>query len=187
MSANAMLEARVRNLEAKTGKTLDAWLAIVRRSKLEKHREVVDFLKTRYGLGHSTAGMIFQTYKGGGAAWEENADALLDQLFSGKHAGLRKTHDALAKAIRALGRDLRVEPRRTYVSLSSRTQFGLIRPGAGRLDLGLTLPGVPAKGRLEAAKSLGSDRITHRIALSSPSDIDAEVLRWIAKARSLRM
>jgi len=65
--------------------------------------------------------------------------------------------------------------------------FGLVRPGAGRLDLGLILPGVASTGRLRIAKSLGSDRITHRIALTKPAEVDAEVLRLVAKARSARM
>ena len=185
-NAIAMLEARVRNLEAKTGKTLAQWLEVVRKSKLDTHREVIAFLMTKHQLGRGTAGMIFQTFKGGGAAWDENADALVDALFAGKHADQRPTYEALVKAVKALGPDVRVEPRRTYVSLASRSIFGLARPGAGRLDLGLMLPGVAPTGRLQIAKSLGSDRITHRIALEKPADVDAPVLRWLAKARAAK-
>ena len=148
-----------------------------------KPSEIVEFLKTKHGLGHSTASMLFQTFKGGGAASEENAGALVDALFAGKHAGQRATYQALVKAARSLGPDVRVEPRRTYVSLASKTMFGLARPGAGRLDLGLILPGVRPARRLLLAKSLGSDRITHRIALTKPTDVDAEVVRFLSAAR----
>jgi len=182
-----MLEARVKNLEAKTGKTLTQWLDVIRKSKLEKFREVAAFLKEKHGLGGTTAAMLFQTFKGGGAAWDGNAEALVDALFAGKHAAQRPIYEALVKTVRGLGPDVRVEPRRTYVTLASKTMFGLIRPGAGRLDLGLILPGVASTGRLRIAKSLGSDRITHRIALTKRAEVDAEVLRLVAKARSARM
>jgi hypothetical protein len=182
-AVSAMLQTRIRNLEARSGKKLAQWLDIIRKSKLQRPSEVVELLKTKHGLGHSTASMLFQTFKGGGAAWEENADALVEALFAGKHAPLRPIYEALAVAARSLGPDIRIEPRRTYVALASKAMFGLARPGAGRLDLGLMLPGVRPARRLLLAKSLGSDRITHRIALTRPADVDAEVLRYLAAAR----
>jgi len=52
-----------------------------------------------------------------------------------------------------------------------------------RADLGLAL-GVQAETeRLFAKPPQGaSDRITHRIELWSPDDVDAEVVRWLKKA-----
>jgi hypothetical protein len=62
-------------------------------------------------------------------------------------------------------------------------QFGAIQPStADRVDLGLVLPGVKAQGRLEATANVGGGRVTHRIALRSPREVDAEVRRWLKEA-----
>jgi hypothetical protein len=50
------------------------------------------------------------------------------------------------------------------------------------VDLGLVLPGVKPQGRLEATKTVGGGRVTHRIALRSPKDVDAEAKRWLCEA-----
>ncbi len=73
--------------------------------------------------------------------------------------------------------------RKTYVSLVRKRQFGAIQPSTtDRVDLGLVLPGVEPTGRLEATTTVGGGRVTHRIALRSPKDVDAEVRRWLKVA-----
>jgi hypothetical protein len=41
---------------------------------------------------------------------------------------------------------------------------------------------MPATDRLRAAGSFGSGRITHRVALAGPRDVDAEVKRYLREA-----
>ena len=73
--------------------------------------------------------------------------------------------------------------RKTYVTLIRRRQFGIIQASTKtRIDLGLVLPDVAPKGRLEPSSGLGSDRITHKVVLSKPTDVDDEVTRWIKVA-----
>jgi len=85
--------------------------------------------------------------------------------------------------VRRLGKDVAPSARKIYVSLVRRRQFGALQPStADRLDLGLVLPGVKPQGRLEATKTVGGGRVTHRIALRSPKDVDAEVKRWLREA-----
>ena len=45
----------IRNLEEKTGKSIDAWVAIARGPGKTKHKEIVDYLKAEHGLGHGYA------------------------------------------------------------------------------------------------------------------------------------
>lgn len=86
-------------------------------------------------------------------------------------------------AARKLGKDVTPNARKTYVSLVRKRQFGAIQPStADRVDLGLVLPGVGARGRLEVTTTVGGGRVTHRIALRSPKDVDAEVRRWLTVA-----
>lgn len=73
--------------------------------------------------------------------------------------------------------------RKTYVSLVRKRQFGAIQPSTtDRVDLGLVLPGVTAGGRLAASTTVGAGRVTHRIALRSPKDVDDFVRRWLKEA-----
>ncbi len=51
-----------------------------------------------------------------------------------------------------------------------------------RVDLGLVLPGVRAKGALVASKNVGGGRVTHRIALEKKSDFNAEAKKWLKAA-----
>ena len=48
----------VANLKEKTGKTLDAWLKVVSKSKLAKHREIVNLLKSEHAVTHGYANLI---------------------------------------------------------------------------------------------------------------------------------
>jgi hypothetical protein len=58
----------------------------------------------------------------------------------------------------------------------------MIQPsGAGRLDVGLILPAVPAAGRLEPAGSFNA-LFTHRVRVTSADDIDPALVDWLRMA-----
>ena len=47
-----MLASMIANLKEKTGKSLDEWVAIAKKTKLAKHGEIVSHLKSEYEMGH---------------------------------------------------------------------------------------------------------------------------------------
>ena len=106
-----------------------------------------------------------------------------DALYTGKKAALRPLHDELMAMVHAMGPDVSLAPKKGYVSLRRpRKQFAMIQPsGAGRIDLGLILPGVPAAGRLEAAGSFNA-LFTHRVRVTSAGDLDDALAAWLAAA-----
>jgi hypothetical protein len=65
-------------------------------------------------------------------------------------------------------------PRRTFASIEPSTKT--------RIDLELRLEAVEAEGRLEPPKGVGQSAMTHKIALTSPDDVDAVVLAWLRRA-----
>ena len=74
-------------------------------------------------------------------------------------------------------------PRKTYVTLTRKRQFAAIQPSTlTRVDLGLVLPGVKAKGRLQESDRVGGGRVTHCIALTKVGDFNAEVKKWLKAA-----
>jgi hypothetical protein len=70
------------------------------------------------------------------------------------------------------------------VPLYRKHVFAQIKPTTNtRIDLGFALGARRAEGRLiDTGGFARKDRITHRIPISSASDIDAEVERWLRTA-----
>ncbi len=108
---------------------------------------------------------------------------MADALYTGKKAALRPLHDQLMAVVDACGADVSLVPKKGYISLRRpRKQFAMIQPSAaGRIDLGLILPGVPVGGRLEPAGSFNA-LFTHRVRVTSGGDLDDALAGWLAAA-----
>jgi len=170
----------VANLEAKTGKTVDAWVKLVQAEKLGKHGEMVAFLKSRHGLGHGYANLVAHSVAGGGT-FTRGDDPVAEQ-YAGARAPLRPIYDALVAAVQKFGSDVEVAPKKANVSLRRSKQFALLQPStATRFDVGLNLKGVPPAGRLEASGSF-SAMVSHRVRLESVKDVDKELIGWLKQA-----
>ncbi len=175
-----MAAKMVANLKEKTGKTLPQWLKLAAKAQAAKHGELVKHLKAEHGLTHGYANLVahehFRAAAGGGA------DDPVAAQYSGKKEALRPIYDKLVQAVAKLGRDAELSPKKSYVSLRRSVQFGLIQPStATRVDVGLNLKGVPPDGRLEAAGSWNG-MVTHRVRVSSPNEVDAQLKRWLKQA-----
>lgn len=183
LSPKAMMELIVRNLPQKTGKSLDQWVEIVKRSAPASPKEKVDWLKATHGLGHITAQIIASTAEGDAEEYD-NPEQLVDALFGAGREGLRDIYAAVLKTIKPLA-NARPLPCKTYIPLYNRVQFALLKPtGRDRLDLYLALgKDVPAHDRLEPIKPDGS-RMSHRVRISIPKDVDREVKSWLKQAHA---
>lgn len=171
----------IANLPEKTGKLLDQWLVIVKKSKLEKHGDIVRLLKTDHGIGHGFANLIAHKSLASDAGSADSEDLVAAQ-YSGAKAALKPIHDKLIKVVEGFGKDVELSPKKAYVSLRRSKQFALIQPStATRLDLGLNLKGVAPKGRLEASGSWNA-MVTHRVKLSNAIEVDAELKAWLKAA-----
>lgn len=53
-----MTDSMLHNLEEKTGKNLDQWIQIVNGSKVTKHKGMINYLKSEYGLIYGYANLI---------------------------------------------------------------------------------------------------------------------------------
>ena len=172
----------IRNLESSTGKSIDAWIATARATGLAKHGQIVALLKQDHGLSHGYANQI--ALRALAPAESPGASAVdpVDTLYSGAKACLRAIHEALTAAIRGFGSDVEFSPKKSYVSVRRSKQFALIQPStASRVDLGLILKKVPAKGRLEESGSFNA-MFTHRVRLASPVEVDSELIAWLRQA-----
>lgn len=177
------LQAQIRNIEATYGKPMSEWQAIIAASGMTKHTDVVNMLKSDYGMTHGAAHRVSifarQAAKPAGTG---HAGDPLSGMYTGKKAGLRPLHDALMNAIEALGDDIELAPKKGYVSVRRRKQFAMIQPSAaGRIDLGLILRDVPMDPRLESAAGFNA-LFTHRVRLFRTADIDTQLIGWLERA-----
>lgn len=176
----AATQTMIENLEKNTGKSLDEWVAIAQSSGLEKHGQIVNFLKTEHGFTHGFANLV-AAYARETAAILQNDDDLVAKQYSGKEA-LRPIYEALIVAIEEFGDDVQIAPKNAYVSLRRNKQFGLIQPSTKtRVDVGINLAGVAADGRLEPSGSFNG-MVSHRVRLSRTDEVNDELVGWLRQA-----
>ena len=178
-TAEEGIEAQARNIEARYGKTMPEWFAVIAASGLSKHTEVVAMLKAEHSMAHGAAHRVSLLYREAAAPAPASADAAVGALYSGKKASLRPLHDRLITVIGTFGPDVTTAPKKGYLSIRRKKQFAMIQPsGAGRFDVGLILRDTPPSGRLEAAGSFNA-LFTHRVRVTSADDIDTALTEWL--------
>lgn len=176
-----MLASMEANLPEKTGKTLREWLKLVKASGAAKHGEIVKLLKSEHGMTHGYANLVAHRALASSADMADGDDLVAAQ-YAGKKADLRPLYDRIAKSVSGFGGDAELAPKKTYVSLRRKKQFGLVQPStATRLDVGLNLGDTPPSGRLEASGSFNA-MVSHRVRVEKAADIDAELIGWLKAA-----
>jgi predicted transport protein len=182
MENQAMADKMIANLQEKTGKSLEEWIAIVKNEKIEKHKAIIDFLKTEHGFTYGFANLVAHKSQATDAGSVENTDDLITEQYSKGKEALRPLYDKLISAINAFGADVDVAPKRAYVSIRRKKQFAIIQPSTKtRLDIGINLKDHPTTDRLEASGSFNG-MVSHRVRTSELGDINNELIAWIKTA-----
>jgi Domain of unknown function (DUF5655)/Domain of unknown function (DUF4287) len=183
----------IRDLPHKTGRTLEDWIELVKKSGPATEQERRSWLKAEHGLGTNTAWWIAERAGGKGMedgdpdAYLKAAEEYVEAMYAGPKAGLRPIYDKTLKICLGLGNDVRACPCKTIVPLYRRHVFAQIKPTTRtRLDFGFSFGDRKASGRLvDTGGFAKKDRITHRIPLTSLADIDEEVKRCLRLAYDL--
>lgn len=175
-------ETMVKNIEARTGKTIAQLAQVIARSGLTKHGEIRSMLMERFDLGHGQANSVVHlALKSDGesaAAARGLSDVgVLDEIYTGKKADLRPVHDKVLEILGALG-EYEVAPKKGYVSYRRKKQFVMVGPKTNRaVELGFGAKNLPAHERLKEMPPNSMCRYTTRI--GGPAEVDAEVRKWI--------
>jgi len=186
----AMTQKWVGELKQKTGRSLDEWLRLIKKSGPKDEKERREWLKTEHGLGTNSAWWLAERAAGKGDevgdpdAYLQAAEGYVEAMFSGRKAGLRPIYNALLKTGLKIGKDVKACPCQTIVPLYRNHVFAQIKPTTQtRIDLGFALGEMKPKGRLiDTGGFAKKDRITHRIPITSLEDIDDEVKHWLKVA-----
>lgn len=183
MTPEQMRRAIIHNLPEKTGRSLEEWIDILTSGGPGSRKERISRLKSEYGLGHGQAQTIVSEAEKPADYRPPMPTELIEAQYSGDKAALKPIFDRLIKAAKGLGKDVTIDPRKTYVSLQRQRQFGLIQPATKtRVDVGLVLPGARSGARLKDAGSFGSGRTTHKVGLTRPQEVDGELVGWLKSA-----
>ena len=169
-----------KGLLEKTGKSLEYWIDLVKQIGIEKHKEIISYLKTEHGFTYGYANFVALKAKKSDAG-SIDADELLTNQYKGKE-GLLLIYEKLIAEIDKFGNDITKTPKKDSMSIIRKRQFALIKPATKtRIDLGLKIKDKPVEGRLEKSGPFGT-MCTHRIQLTSVSDVDSEVIGWLREA-----
>lgn len=171
----AQIETMAANLADKTGRTLDEWVALARAQGFDKHGHIIGYLKSEHGLTHGYANLVATEARRQPATEVDHVAA----QYTGPKAALRPLYEDVIASALALGPDVEVAPKKTYVSLRRSKQFALVKPATrSQLEIGLNLAGEPGTDRLRPATGMCS----HSVRIGAAEELDDELRGWIEAA-----
>src|SRR6185295_8271335 len=130
----AMTQKWVAELKQKTGRSVEEWLQLIKKSgpKDEKERRV--WLKSEHGLGTNTAWWLAERSVGKGEdvdnpdTYLAAAEGYVENMFSGAKSALRPIYDQMLKVGLKVGKDVKACPCQTIVPLYRNHVFAQIKP-----------------------------------------------------------
>lgn len=174
------LGTQLKNIEQRSGKSLQQLHALLDGAGLDKHGAMVALLKQELGLGHGDANTVVHLYRRAAEEKAGGAGDPVDALYSGAKADLRPIHDRVMSAVEGFG-PFEIAPKKTYLSLRRKKQFAMVGPATKtQVEVGLNVKDLEASGRL---KELPPGRMcNYTVRLSGPEELDDELVGWLRLA-----
>jgi hypothetical protein len=181
------------NMKGKTGKSVDEWIAFIKKNGPKTEAERRDWLKKEHKLGTNYSWWLAERSigknldEGDPDAYLREAERFVEEMYAGKKAALKPIFQRLLDIGLSIGDDVKACPCQTMVPLYRENVFAQIKPTTNtRIDLGLFLRGAkPPKSVAPTGGEAKGDRITHRIAIESVDQINGDVKKWMKTAYEL--
>lgn len=179
---------QLRNIQARTGRSIAELLAALAASGKLKHGECRAWLMEQFQLGYGDANTVVHFRDkplpdlGGGAASAAPPPAgdPLDAMYAGAKAPLRPVHEAVLATVRGFGA-FEASPKKSYVSLRRSRQFAMVGPATrDSVEIGLNCRTLPPHPRLKIMPPGGMCQATTRI--TRADEVDAELVGWLRLA-----
>lgn len=168
-------------LQRDAGKTMDEWVAIARTCPETAHRARLKWFKDTHGLLQNCASQVLDEAFGDGMALSDPR-AAIDAMWADPMS--RTIFEAADTRLGPLP-DVIQTVRKGYTAWSRKVQFAAMRPlkGGGAM-LGLAVAAeISPRLAMRGSKSW-SERLTARLTLANPGDIDDEVAAWSSAAHA---
>jgi hypothetical protein len=184
-SVEQAYETQLKNIQTRTGKTLEELGKIVQESGLTKHGEIREMLKRELGMGHGDANaLVHYLFQSDGEraakAAGSTTNEVLNEIYTGAKVNLRPIHDKLMDRINQFG-EFEIAPKKGYVSLRRKKQFAMIGPATKtQVELGLNVKALPAAGRMKEMPK--GSMCNYTIRLADAAEVDEELITWIREA-----
>ena len=107
-----------------------------------------------------------------------------DALFLSKEPSVRETYRRLLDAFAAFG-PFREEAKQTSIHLATKSAFAGVHPQKRKLLLNLRTAQPISSPRVRKAEQVSRNRVHNEILLSSPGEVDSELLVWLEEAYRL--
>ena len=191
----AMVQKCLAELKEKTGRSMEEWLALVKKEGPKEEKSRREWLKTKHKVAPNSAWWIAERAEGKGgdedtpAVYLKTAVRYVEGQYAGPKEKLRPIFDQLLGLGKSMGGDAKACPCKTIVPLYREHVFAQIKPTTNsRIDLGLALThykGKLPKRLIDTGGLAKNDRITHRIEVTAADQIDGEVKKWLKTAYDL--
>lgn len=176
-------------LRRQTGQSVDDWNKRIRETGINTRDDLQKWLIGHDINGYAQQLLIMERF-GYPDFMVKSAEELVEDQFADR-PHLRPVFDEVIGAGVGIAQQglVEVQARRTFVTLrTQRRKFAMVKATTKtRIDLGLRIVDL-ADGharfvnRLQSAKVLRDDAMTHRIPLARLEDVDDEVCYWLAVA-----
>lgn len=184
-SLNQAIETQMRNIQTKTGRSLDELAAMIRRSGFSKHGEIRDLFHREMGLGYGDANALTHAIlqsDGTRAAQTKNlsGEGVLDTIYTGSKATMRPIHEKIMTQVLQFG-EFEILPKMGYISLRRRRQFAMIGPATNtRFEVGLNAKGLESGRRL--LEQLPGGMCNYKVKLADVAEVDSQLIGWMRQA-----
>jgi len=169
----------IQTAKEKTGKTLEQWLPVVKKSGLSKQMEITTWLKAEHRMNHLQASLLAGLYLNNGKPVYQNETSLLDNQFA-KCEEMRPLYNAISEKILKEFPDTQLIPKKTYLSFTATREFAAINIKPKEIRLGIDLGDIAFTETLQKSKLSGPmPRISHMIVLTDINQFDKKVLECL--------
>ncbi len=176
---------QLRNIQAKTGKTIVELHDVLATSGLDKVGQYRALLMERFKLGYGDANTVALFYGKpippldgkSSTKFEAQMGDPLASIYTGVKANLRLLHTGVLDMIGAFG-PFEESHKKGYISLRRKKQFAMVGPATRDLiEIGLNAKALAPASRLKVMPPGGMCQYTVRI--GSATDLDQELQGWV--------
>lgn len=169
----------IQTAKEKTGRTLEQWLPVVKKSGLTKQMEITNWLKAEHKLNHLQAQLLAGLYLNNGKPVYQNEASLLDNQFA-KCEEMRPLFNAVSEMILKQFPDAQLIPKKTYVSFTATREFAAINIKPKEIRLGIDLGDMAFHDTIQKTKLSGPmPRISHMAVITDIKQFDKKLIEYI--------
>lgn len=104
--------------------------------------------------------------------------------FEGKDASVRQIYDRILKATEKFG-PVAEEPKKTSIHLVNQTAFAGVATRKSAMVLTIKSDRKLPSPRIHKSEQTSAKRFHHEVKLTSPADVDSELVNWLKDAYAL--